>query len=259
MFDWLLNKFHKPHPASEEEQAAMEEALWEWAYETKSALMEEILGKEYDMVYHAIIPYDAGGTLDLYFYPHFRSGTAVATKELADPTFSTPVNPRFDSYELAMCSRYVPSEEHGLEEGSVSQTKQFDGGPNMQNEKFSFAPEKVRPDSIAGDIRKFNAMLNAIARYVTDGGAELDACQTMEFPEDMDNEHLNGKCVILDMLNEPKADQRIFGKSFGLLLIMEVFRSEMEFAMQGKTAELIEKLKAAGVYPFSAMNREPVV
>lgn len=29
MFDWLLNKFRKPRPTSEEEQAAMEEALWE--------------------------------------------------------------------------------------------------------------------------------------------------------------------------------------------------------------------------------------
>src|SRR5262245_48239113 len=53
-------------------------------YDRKSSLMEASLGKEHDMVMHAIIPYAVGGGLDLYYYPNGLPGTAIATKELSE-------------------------------------------------------------------------------------------------------------------------------------------------------------------------------
>ena len=45
---------------------------------------------------------------------------------------------------------------------------------------------------------------------------------------------------------------------FGLLIAMEIFRSEMEFAMQNKGAILIKELKEAGAWPFSDLSRRPL-
>ncbi len=46
--------------------------------------------------------------------------------------------------------------------------------------------------------------------------------------------------------------------NFGLLAIIEVFRSEMDFARQCGGAVLIERLKAEGCYPYSDLDREPI-
>jgi hypothetical protein len=40
---------------------------------------------------------------------------------------------------------------------------------------------------------------------------------------------------------------------------MEVFRSEMEYAMEYGSTLLLDKLKAAGHYPYSDLDRGPVV
>lgn len=84
---------------------ADEEQSQRW-YERKSALMEEALGKEHDMVMHAIIPYAIGGGLDLYYYPNDIPGTAVATKELSDLPGEGSTNAVFDCYELVMFTRH---------------------------------------------------------------------------------------------------------------------------------------------------------
>ena len=57
--------------------------------------MQTILGPEHDMVMHAIIPYDIGGSLDLYYFPDFHGGTAIATKELTNYKFKSPSNDYF--------------------------------------------------------------------------------------------------------------------------------------------------------------------
>ncbi len=45
-----------------------EKLAQDW-YEKKTALMVDILGREHDMVMHALIPYSIGGGLDLYYFP----------------------------------------------------------------------------------------------------------------------------------------------------------------------------------------------
>lgn len=52
---------------------------------------------------------------------------------------------------------------------------------------------------------------------------------------------------------------KIKEKSYGLLVCIEVFRSEMEYAMTHGSDGLFKKLKQKGFYPYSDLNREAVV
>ncbi|MDA0835458.1 MAG: suppressor of fused domain protein [Planctomycetota bacterium] len=211
-------------PLSEEEQALAEE----W-YERKTALMEQTLGTEHDMVMHAIIPYELGGGLDLYYFPNGIPGTGVATKELSTFPDSGSNNAVYLTYELLMFTRHALS----LDDASDEKTP------------FGKAHHNI------------NAILNLIAPYSED--AELNPRETCEFPDDM--ETVGGKCLIFDGYT-PYADEddpQGEMEDFGLLLLIEIFRSEMEFAREHGGAELIEKLKAAGHYPYSDMDRKPVV
>src|SRR5262245_35361256 len=76
-------------------------------YDRKSSLMEASLGKEHDMVMHAIIPYAVGGGLDLYYYPNGLPGTAIATKELSELPNQGSANDVYDSYELVMFTKHA--------------------------------------------------------------------------------------------------------------------------------------------------------
>src|SRR6516162_8958344 len=78
-------------------------------YDRKSALLEESLGKEHDMVMHALIPYALGGGLDLYYYPQGIPGTAIATKELSESPNEGSSNDVYRSYELVMFTRHAVS------------------------------------------------------------------------------------------------------------------------------------------------------
>ena len=54
-----------------------DEKLAQRWYDRKSALMEASLGKEHDIVMHAIIPFAIGGGLDLCYYPDSVPGAEV--------------------------------------------------------------------------------------------------------------------------------------------------------------------------------------
>ena len=84
-----------------------EEKLAEDWYDRKSALMEETLGKEHDMVMHAMIPFAVGGGLDLYYFPNGIAGTAVATKELSELPGQGSSNDVYRTYELVMFTRHA--------------------------------------------------------------------------------------------------------------------------------------------------------
>src|SRR5262245_48470884 len=84
---------------------AADEIARKW-YDRKSFFMEESLGKEHDMVMHAIIPYAVGGALDLYYYPNGIPGTAIATKELSDMPGEGSSNDAYRCYELVMFTKH---------------------------------------------------------------------------------------------------------------------------------------------------------
>ena len=198
-----------------------DQASEQW-YDEKSARMESILGKEHDMVMHSMIPYSLGGGLDLYYYPNGVEGTAIATKELCEFPGQGASNDWYDNYELVMFTK-LPID---LEQA--------------EDESTPFG-------SMHG---RMNMILNCMARYSEE--ATLNPGETCEFPEEM--EEIGGRCLIFDAYDD-EADET----HFGMLVIIEVFRSEMEYAHENGSQSLLDLLKEEGHYPYSDMEREPVV
>jgi len=95
----LKNIFGKKR-LSEKEEGELED---KW-YDEKSELMASILGEEHDMVMHAIIPYEVGGGLDLYYFPNGIQGTAIATKELSFACRESSNNDLFKKHKLGVTS-----------------------------------------------------------------------------------------------------------------------------------------------------------
>jgi hypothetical protein len=199
-----------------------EDAGRSW-YDRKSALMEEMLGKEHDIVMHAIIPYAIGGGLDLYYYPNGITGTAVATKELSELPGEGSSNDVYKCYELVMFTRHPIDLDAATDEGTP----------------FGRAHTVI------------NLVLTRIAQYSAQ--ATLNPDETCEFPTDMAT--VGGRCLIFDGYSSYPDDQPA---EFGLLGVIEVFRSEMAYAREHSGAKLLERLKAKGHYPYSDLDREPV-
>jgi Suppressor of fused protein (SUFU) len=202
--------------------AANEELATRW-YERKSALMEASLGKEYHTVMHAIIPYAIGGGLDLYYYPNGLSGTAIATKELSELPNAGSSNDAFRCYELVMFTK----------------------------QKLDLDAAKDESTAFGRQHANINAILHPIARYSAE--AKLNPNETCEFPADM--ARVGGKCLIFDGY-ACHSDDMV--ENFGLLAVIEVFRSEMDYARNHGASELIARLKSNGHYPYSDLDREPV-
>ncbi len=185
--------------------------------------MESILGKEHDMVMHALIPYGGGGTLDLYYYPNGIPGTAIATKELSYTCTNSSTNDKYEKYELVMFTR----QSLNLDEAKA------------ENKPFG------------KDHRNISSILNLIANYSAQ--AKLNPNETCEFPSDV--EEVGGKCLILSAY-EPQEKSK---EEFGLMVIIEILRSEMEYARGNGGGKLIKLLQEKNVYPYSDLEREPVV
>ncbi|MEM9417451.1 MAG: suppressor of fused domain protein [Planctomycetota bacterium] len=218
----LFSLFGKKNSAS---PAISEEEYQAWD-EKKSGFFETVLGSEHDMVMHALIPYAIGGGLDLYYFPNHPeySGTAIATKELVELPGQGPSNRDYAAYELVMFTK------HALDLDAAKDDSHPFGQAHSQ----------------------LNRLLNAIARYAAQ--ATLNPNETCEFPADF--EHLGGKCLLFDGFTEPAASKE---SGVGLMLVLEVHRPEMDYAREQGGAALIEKLKSAGHYPYSDLDREPVV
>jgi hypothetical protein len=203
--------------------AEPEEELAQRWYDRKSSLMEQMLGKEHDMVMHAIIPYAIGGGLDLYYYPNGIPGTAIATKELSELPSKGSSNRVFRCYELVMFTR------HPLDLDAA------------KDEDTAFG----RAHSV------INAVLHRIAPYSAQ--AALNPNETCEFPADMPT--VGGRCLLFDGYPSYSDDKPA---EFGLLAVIEVFRSEMDYARKNGGAKLLKRLKAKGYHPYSDLDREPV-
>jgi len=210
-------------PLDPAQQAAEEAEAQAW-YDQKSKVLESILGPEHDMVMHAIMPYGIGGALDLYYYPHGIEGTAVATKELTEVPEESPSNAIYQRYELVMFTRHPLDLDKARDESSP----------------FGAAHCNI------------NLLLNHIARYAQ--MATLNPNETCEFPQEMDD--VGGKCLVFDTY-APKG--AVLDGDLGLVLVIEIFRDEMDWARENGGAKLIGRLRDAGHYPYSDMDREPVV
>ena len=193
-------------------------------YELKMAGLEYVLGKSHNMVGHAIVPFDIGGAVDMYYFPNGIKGTGIATMELLKPDGTGPIPNRLGTYELVAFTKldYIQEPEEA-------------------------SPYKLMESRIWG-------ILTGIGYYSFD--AKLEPLETCEMPRGEGEPNL---CLIFDEYKPDGKEFRIGKKRHGLLLIMEVHRDEMEFAMDNGTGKLIGKLKERGYYPYSDLDRESVI
>lgn len=194
--------------------------------EQKAQAMATILGREHSVMMHAVIPYEVGGSLDLYYYPNSIPGTGIATQELIRDDATGNRTRGHNPYELAMFTR-LPLDL----DSSRDTTSEFGKAHN-----------------------RINSAINLIAMYGSK--TALSPKDTFEYPADGPVE---ARRYFLFDEYAPEGNKLVIdGKECLLLLVMEIHRSELLLARQRSTAHLIEILKKPGVYPYSDMDRPPV-
>ena len=218
-------------------------------------LLDEILGPVEPFMIHSLIPFCVGGALDLHYYARSRfGGTFFASWELTAPEF-LPSNRSLDAFELAIATRLTVKSQP---DETPTKTKK----PGFFKRLFSVkSPEEKKRDDL-------HRVLTNLAFYVCSDGVEVNGYDTLEFPQDFDDKQLAGRCFVFDELpaaapvpvpTSPDERSPLDGKRFGVLLAIEVFREEMNWAREEGTEKLVERLKTAGAYPFSDLDRESVV
>jgi hypothetical protein len=193
-------------------------------YELKSEGLENVLGKMHNRVGHAIIPFAVGGAVDIYYFPNHIKGTGFATMELLDPEGNGPKKNRIGTYEL------------------VAFTKcDYDTSEDTQT-PFNLIE------------RKACGFFTAIGMFSSK--AVLNPKETIEVPN---GENEENTCLIFDLFEPNGKKFKIGDREHHLLLCLQIFRSEMDYARQNGSEELFKILKEKGIYPYSDLDREPAV
>ncbi len=192
-------------------------------YELKSQGLENVLGKMHDLVGHAIIPFSVGGAVDMYYFPNHIKGTGFATMELLEPDGTGPLPNRLGTYEL------VAFTKHDYNTSEDTQTA------------FNLIE------------RKICGIFTTIGFFSKE--AVLNPNETCEIPNGEGEEN---SCLVFDLYQPDNKEFKIGNRKHHLLLCLEVFRSEMEFARENGSEKLLIKLKQAGHYPYSDLDRQPV-
>ncbi|MES2381176.1 MAG: hypothetical protein V4538_09050 [Bacteroidota bacterium] len=197
---------------------------YEIDYELKSQGLESILGKMNDLVGHAIISFAVGGAVDMYYFSNHIKGTGFATMELLEPDGTGPLPNRLGTYELVAFTKH----------------------------DYNTGEDKQTPFNLIE--RKICGFFTTIGFYSRE--AVLSPNETCEVPNGDNQENI---CLVFDLY---KPDNKIFKvgeREHHLLLCIEVFRSEMEYARANGSIKLFDKLKQAGHYPYSDLDRQPVI
>lgn len=195
---------------------------YEIDYELKTQGLENIFGPMFNIVGHAVIPFAIGGSVDMYYFKEHVNGTVFATMELIEPDGTGPIPNDFGTYELVAFTK-----EH------------YDA----TNELSSFNLIERRMCSI----------FTSIGHYSRD--AVLNPKDTIEIP----NENGDNYYLVLDNYQSKGKVFMIGNKSHHLLLCIQIFKSEMGFAIQNGSEKLLSLLKKHGFYPYSDLDRPSVV
>ena len=192
--------------------------------EDKDRQMESMLGPEFVTSWFAIHSLENGGLVDLHFYPNGIMGTGIATKQLTHYTELFPMNDVFTLYELVMFTR--ESLHPDMDEAS----------------KHRFIKE----------FGAISTILNVYAPYCIQN--KVNPCDIIEVPASV--EDLGGKCLLFVEYHALKGKMK---QSFGMMLIMEIYHSEMAYAKRNGSKKLIDRLKLHEHYPYFGLDRPPVV
>ncbi|MBE8720838.1 suppressor of fused domain protein [Sphingobacterium pedocola] len=192
-------------------------------YEQKSKGLENVLGKMHDLVGHAIIPFAVGGAVDMYYFPNHIKGTGFATMELLEPDGTGPLPNRLGTYELIAFTKH-----------------------HYHNSEESQTPFNLIERKICG-------IFTTIGFFSKE--AVLNPNETCEVPNGIGEEN---SCLVFDLYQPDDKEFRIGDRKHHLLLCLQIFRSEMDFARENGSEELFKKLKQAGYYPYSDLDRQSV-
>ena len=193
-------------------------------YDLKLQGLEQVLGKMHNLVGHAVIPFAIGGAVDMYYFPNHIKGTGFATMELLDPNGKGPLKNRLGTYELVAFTKYDYNTSGGTQ----------------------------TPFNLIE--RKACGFLTAIGLYSSQ--AVLNPKETIEIPN---GEGKENTCLIFD-LYEPDGKKFTIGdREHHLLLCLQLFRSEMDYARQHGSDALFKILKEKEIYLYSDLDRAPVV
>lgn len=192
-------------------------------YLDKDKFLEESLGKQTPTVGHAIISFEAGGAVDMYYYHHKDKGTIFATQELINPKGENPIPNRLGLYELVALT------------------------------KHSYQGDKVGEGLFGAIERRFCGIFTGIGNFSFQ--AKLEPGETCELPVDGGP----NRCLIFDEYRDSKKPFIVNGQEYGLLLIIEVHRDEMQYAMEYGSEKLFTLLREKGHYPYSDLGRESVI
>lgn len=192
-------------------------------YDLKAKGLEDVLGKMNGLVGHAIIPFQIGGNVDMYYFTEHIPGTGFATMELLLPDGSGPMPNDDGTYELVAFTK-LPFVSMGGEELPFNTIE-----------------------------RRMCGIFTILGHYSTE--EVIRPYETCEIP----CEGEENRCLIF-YIYEPGGKPFFIGeRKHHLLLCIEIFRNEMVYAMQNGGNSIIQKLMAAGHYPYSDLDREPVV
>ncbi|NGN97873.1 suppressor of fused domain protein [Grimontia sp. S25] len=208
------------HSKSEANQNSDQPSDNEW-FETKSRLMASFFGEENHLHYFSIIPASAGGNYCMYYYPNSgRGGTSIATKQLSTDDGTGAYSVAMGRYELVIQTRHRMPESGEIKFG--------DSDFGKANQQLS-------------------AVLQTVATYAQN--TQLEPFQTIESAE---GPHWYG-AILLGLQNSTSQQH-----DFGMMLIVQVHKSELEFARKNGTEKLIGLLEKHSMFPFSDLDRPPV-
>jgi len=192
-------------------------------YDEKEKGLELVLGKMHNIVGHAIVPFAVGGSVDMYYFLNHIQGTGFATMELLGLDGTDQKPNRLGNYE------FVAFTKHAYNENKES--------------KNDF---NVIERHICG-------ILTAIGNYSFD--AVLNPGDTCEIPV----EGKQNLCIIFDNYKPDNKEFWVGDKKHHLLLCMEIFKNEMEFARKDGSEKLFKLLKEKDYYPYSDLDRNSVI
>jgi hypothetical protein len=218
MLNFIKNLFKKKATTAED---FTDEEL-DKDYELKSLGLEYVLGKMHSLVGHAIIPFEIGGAVDMYYFPNHIKGTGFATMELIQPDGCGPLPNRIGTYELVAFTKH----------------------------DYDTSDPKSPFNLIERNICGIFTVIGSFSRQ-----AVLNPNETCEVPGEEGEENT---CLVFDLYEPDHKQFKVGDRKHHLLLCMQVFRSEMEYSRANGSNELFKKLKEVGYYPYSDLDRESV-
>jgi hypothetical protein len=193
-------------------------------FESKKEGLEQVLGPMHAVVGHSLIPYQAGGSIDMGYFCRMLPGTVITTMELIGLDGGGPQPNRFGTFELVACTRHPYQVEPGAAADPAFQ--EFD--------------------------QRYRRIFSLLARYSQDVVLEVgDICQIPDEGGEMIH-------LVFDRFDFEKRFQ-IGDQQHNLLLCLEIYAQELAFAQEHGAEELINALVETGDYPYSDMDRTAVV